>query len=228
VCNDGVGTTKFCCVFDEVQPVDTVEINGTPDADEVLSFTESTFGFAERNLQPWDSDPIEGYIRGNAGGDRIYGSNYAGSDYEDKLYGQPGGDFIFAWGGKDFISAGDNDDECWGGYGDDTIWGGDGNDDLYGEADADKLCDAAGYDHCANNRGNFMDGGSGNDKLWYDEDPNGEEVPCPSILLHDDSTAGTGSSDQCGDYNDYPTTDLPDDCESNMVTVAPVQCEGAN
>ncbi|MEQ1508483.1 MAG: hypothetical protein ABMB14_40000, partial [Myxococcota bacterium] len=99
-----------------------------------------------------------------------------------------------------------------------------GDDAMAGGADNDKLCDASGYGTCATNEGNFMDGGAGDDKLWYNESEN-PNVPCPDIVLDQTSTAGSGT-DQCGDENDYVQGDLPGECDTYL-TIEPTLCEGA-
>lgn len=210
---------KFCCVFDEsTGSIDTVELSGTDDADEALSFTTG-----DRNLQPWDSDHLTGYIRGNEGGDFIYGSDYAGTDYDDKLYGQHGADDIQGLSGKDFLSGGTHDDDLFGGDDNDTLWGGDGDDRLFGSDGNDKLCDASGYTLCATDQGNEMFGGEGDDKLWFNES---EGPDCSAVLISSTSSGDAGTND-CGDHNDYVTGDLPQECDA-YITAVPVACEGAN
>ena len=223
-CFDG---TEFCCVFDDTgDAVTTVELSGTDENDEALSFTHERGTGNERNLQPWDDDDLTCFIRGNAGSDYIYGSNYAGADYDESLYGQVGNDIVQGYAGKDFLSGGNGDDVLNGGGGNDTIWGGDGDDELTGGADDDKLCDASGYNECASVGGNYFNGADGDDKIWYEEseDPN---VPCPGVTMDTTSTAGAGSSDQCGDYSNWTISELPNNCES-YITTRPALCEGAN
>ncbi len=214
-----LNATKFCCAFDEgATDVDSFELNGTDDVD-YLSFTTDSL-----NLQPWDADPLKGYMRANEAGDQLQGSRYGATDYDDNLYGQDGGDVIYGYGGGDFLSGGDGGDELYGDDGNDTLWGGDGDDQLYGQDGVDRLCDASGYDVCATTGGNLMDGGNGEDKLWYNESEN-PNVPCPNILLDDTSTGGLGA-DECGDANDYGTTELPTSCTA--ITTEPAKCEGAS
>ncbi|MEZ4239071.1 MAG: calcium-binding protein [Myxococcota bacterium] len=220
------GAPKFCCVFDDTSDtVTSVELSGTDYDDEALSFVDDFEGTNERNLKPWDDDPIVGYIRGNAGGDLIWGSNYAPVDYNEYLFGQNGSDVINGHAGGDFISGGNHDDALTGAEGNDTIWGGDGDDILSGGDGNDKLCDASGYDFCASSGGNYFDGGPGDDKIWYEESEN-PNVPCPGITMDSSSTAGSGT-DQCGDYSNWTTSELPQLCNS-YITTRPTLCEGAN
>ncbi len=222
----GGAVTKFCCVFDENDgAIDTVGIQGTDDPDEALSFVHNLGGGAEENLQPWDADAIDGFIRGQGGADLILGSNYAGSDYDDNLYGQLGNDAIDGNGGADFLSGGDGADLLDGQDGNDTLWGGDGNDAHEGGAGVDALCDASGYAVCASNQGNHFLGGAGDDRQWFNQSEN-PLVPCPGILLDSTSDAGAGN-DQCGDNNDFTTTQFGLDCQS-FITVVPNRCIGAN
>ena len=217
---------KFCCVFDENDDaIDTVGLKGTDDPDEVLKFTFDLGGANERNLQPWDADPIEGFIRGQNGGDLIWGSNFAGTDYDDNLYGQNGNDIIEGNGGADFLSGGTGADDLSGNLGNDTQWGGDGDDVSQGGGGVDALCDSAGYNTCASNGGNLFSGGDGDDRIWFQQ-PEDPLLPCPGILPDPLSDAGAGT-DQCGDNNDFTNLELPISCDS-LITVVPNRCIGAN
>jgi hypothetical protein len=227
-CFDPLNPIDFCCVFDDdANTITRVELNGTPGADEALTFSYQLYLPDEENLQPWDDDDVTGVIRGNRGADHIYGSNFAQMGYEDILFGQDGNDRMYGLKGRDKLSGGDGADYIEGGANDDTLWGGDGNDELYGMLGNDALCDASGYNYCASDGGNFMDGGGNDDKLWYDESEN-PNVPCPGILLDSSSTAGTQAvRDECGDYSNFdPATELPGNCEA-YITTKPSQCEGA-
>lgn len=109
------GGTYFCCVFDEgATNIDTVELNGVDRAggagNDDLSFQFDVGQPSERNLEPWDGDPITGVIRGNEGTDSIEGSNYAGSDYDESLYGQRGNDIVRGYGGADVCDGGEGND----------------------------------------------------------------------------------------------------------------------
>jgi Ca2+-binding RTX toxin-like protein len=236
------GATQFCCVFDEgATNIDTVELSGvdrTAGNDDLLFTTGS--GATERNLEPWDGDPLTGVMRGNQGSDSLTGSNYSSTDYDDFLYGQigadvisgrAGGDVCEGGDGDDIISGGDGvdtlkggkgDDDLYGEVGNDTIWGGDGNDFLDGGGNDDVLCDSTGFTVCATSGagGNKFVGAQGNDKIWYNET---EGTGCGSVLLDPTSDAGTGT-DTCGDTDDFSTGQLPL-CE-NYSLVEPAKCEG--
>jgi Ca2+-binding RTX toxin-like protein len=218
------GGATFCCVFDEEDTaVDAIELSGTPLRDE-LAFVLDRGLPTERNLESWDGDPLDGYIRAHAGPDLVDGSNRAAPTYTDHLFGNHGPDRIHAWDGADFVSGGDHDDWLYGGDGDDTVWGGDGDDHAYGQNHDDALCDSSGYDACASDGGNWFSGGNGHDELWFDqgEDP---YLACPDVSLDPTSAAGAGDDD-CGDYADFDETQLPQGCEAT-VSRTPDRCEGA-
>lgn len=226
-CLDG-GQTKFCCVFDEgATNITTVTLRGTNSADEVLEF-HYTDGSITENLEPWDSDDIDGYILGLSGNDQIHGSDYDGADYKDHVNGGGGADEILGHDGDDDLWGNSGDDHIQGGLGADKLWGGDGDDTLEGGYGDDALCDATGYDVCATDGEGIMNGGNGDDELWWEEseDP---QVPCPGILL--DLTNSTGGSqsvrDQCGDNSNFDSSELPLNCES-YITVKPTRCDGAH
>lgn len=221
----GAEEVTFCCTIDETGAgIDTVELSGTPYDDEILSFSWSSTLTA--NLKSWDTDHLEGYIRGNAGNDMIYGSNWAGGDYHDNLYGQNDNDLIYGQAGADLLVGGLGNDGCSGGAGNDTLKGGDGDDDLLGDGGDDALCDLTGWVHCASQGGNFMNGGDGDDKLWYNEGENPNQA-CPDVLLSSQSTVGpSGDYDVCGDANDWSETELAPDC-LDFIDEAPAQCEGS-
>jgi Ca2+-binding RTX toxin-like protein len=187
---------RFCCVFDEGSTnVDTINLIGTDYGDEILSFNfAAAGGHAEANLQPWDSDAIHGDIQGLEGGDYIVGSNYAPTGYDEDLMGNRGADEIYGLAGGDFLK------------------GGDGDDYLDG-----------GYQACASNLGNTLDGGAGDDKLWYNQSEN-PNVPCPSILA---SYLPGADTDSCGDANDWTIAQMGGFCEA-YITIVPAKCDGAN
>jgi len=223
----GSGGTKFCCVFDEAATaIDTVSLKGTNNGDEGLSFTYDLGGANERNLQPWDEDPIDAFIQARGGGDVIDGSNYGGLDYDEQLHGGGSGDVIHGHDGGEHIICGDGDDEAYGDGGNDTLWGGDDYDYLDGGGGADKICDATGFDYQSpGSYGAYMLGGTGDDKLWYTQ---GSTWTTP--LLHPSSDAGAQSvTDACGDDNllNWPS-EYPAGCDNFTITVEPTQCVGQN
>ena len=77
-------------------------------------------------------------INGNAGNDRIIGSEFDdaihGGIGNDTINGGAGADDIFGEDGNDSVSGGQGDDDIFGGNGNDSLKGDDGNDDVEGEA----------------------------------------------------------------------------------------------
>jgi Ca2+-binding RTX toxin-like protein len=237
------GATAFCCVYDEgATNIDTVELNGVDQSggnDDLAFFFTS--GGVERNLQPWDSDPITGIIRGNQGADSILGSNYAGTDYDDVLYGQvgadtmdgqdgadvcdggDGADIILGGDGPDHLKGGKGDDELYGEVGNDTEWGGDGDDLLDGGGNNDVLCDTTGITVCASSQGNKFLGDQGDDKIWYVELTG---TGCGAIIMDSTSSGGTGT-DSSGRTDDFSSSDLGTNMES-FTNVEPAKCEDQN
>ena len=134
---------SFCCAHTEQQAPDKVyhvELLGTPEWD-ILSFHHAA---TASNLRPARSHDLTGSIFGNENGieiigELITGSNYAGDDYRDFLYGEGGEDTINGMADGDWIEGGDHDDTISGGTGADVIYGGDGNDTCAGDAGNDKL-----------------------------------------------------------------------------------------
>ena len=234
-CGNGV---KYCCVFDEgatnISPVELNGVDGSTTSD-LLTFMDHSM------LRSWDGDPIQGIQRGNQGADTLIGSSEDdAATYTETLYGQQGGDWIYGHSGGDTLEGGDGGDELFGDLGPDTLrggkghdllfgeegndvlWGGDGNDDLDGGPHDDTLCDATGFTTCASLHGNYMTGGTGNDKLWYVEL---DGVDCPELLLDPASTGDLGV-DQCGDLDNFASTELPQSC--TPITEMPPACTGQN
>ncbi|WP_411840559.1 calcium-binding protein [Paracoccus sp. ME4] len=83
--------------------------------------------------------------------------NVAGTDRQDKIFGNHLDNVIKAKGGADIVYSRDGNDVVHGGTGDDSLLGGVGNDTLFGGFDNDKLIGGTGNDR--------VFGGSGNDKL---------------------------------------------------------------
>ncbi len=236
------GATKFCCVFDEgATNIDTVELNGVDGPADDLLFTSDTGSGSERNLEPWDADPITGVMRGNQGADSLTGSNYAGTDYDDTLYGQIGADTISGLAGGDYCDGGDGDDiiqggdgadhlrggegddETYGQVGNDKVWGGDGDDLLDGGGNDDVLCDTTGITVCASSGGNKFLGDQGDDKIWYVELAG---TGCGAIVMDPNSSGGTGT-DSSGSTDDFATGDLGLSMES-FTNIEPAKCEDQN
>ena len=118
----------------------------------------------------WRVRFIGGFITGDDGDDRIYGSAF-----RDSLFGGADDDIIDAGAGDDDVHGGDGNDIITGGAGDDTLEGdggedfldgGAGNDILEGGAGDDRLYGGAGIDRLQGDGDNDMlDGGAGNDIL---------------------------------------------------------------
>lgn len=80
-------------------------------------------------------------IRGDAGNNRLAGTNSA-----DSIYGFGGDDLLFGRGSADHLLGGTGRDRLYGGTGDDRLEGGAGNDLLHGGAGSDRLDGGAGVD----------------------------------------------------------------------------------
>jgi len=119
-------------------------------------------------------------LRGGAGNDVIYGANNSdklygeadddlmvGYDGDDELYGGDGRDELSGGSGRDFLDGGEGNDELIGGFGADVLYGGAGDDALSGDAVYQTGVNwyPAGLDE-SRMSGDFLDGGSGRDKLW--------------------------------------------------------------
>jgi hypothetical protein len=212
-----VGGGDFCCTFDESSVTTVIKLAGTDYDDEPLAFVWDLGGGGQLNLYPWDSDDIEGIIRGRAGADVIYGSDHGDPDLEERLFGNAGGDDIRGHGGADWLYGGTQDDVMQGGDGADIMVGGDGDDEQYGGEGADTICDTTGESFCASPYGNLMDGGAGADVLWYNQEPT-----CLDKYLSGSSTGG-GGDDECGDDDDWIYTEMPGSCE-DYLTAEPTAC----
>ena len=102
---------------------------------------------------------------GDAQGDVLIEiENLAGSEYDDRLWGDDEANELRGLGGDDWLKGYGGADTLLGGNGQDTLIGGDGNDSLRGEAGNDNLNGGAGTD--------TMVGGFGSDTYavdhWWD------------------------------------------------------------
>lgn len=108
-------------------------------------------------------------LSGDADNDDLYGGagadNLSGGSGEDDLYGGEGNDYLDAGDGHDTAFGGDGNDWLEGRDGHDVLRGGNGTDRLYGGRGDDIL---SGGGDAANNRGDFLDGGAGNDTYLYE------------------------------------------------------------
>jgi hypothetical protein len=232
-----VDNTRFCCAIDEdaTDKVLTLELKGTETCDWLnLSWDDGSGGSPEENLEPASGQFLGGHVYGRDSGagngqpnfncqtqDYIFGSDYVGSDYRDKLFGEKGVDEIHGLGDRDFIDAGPGDDYVEGDMGNDVIVGGCGADTLKGEAGNDTICDTNGVNliaipecSCNSNYDDLMDGGDGKDSLWYADTPT-----CGSGALDIASTCGAHEEDIFGDTTHWsqPTacevfSSVPADC----------------
>lgn len=100
-------------------------------------------------------------IWGDAGGNRLFGldgqDTLRGLDGDDVLDGGAGSDVLEGGIGADNLAGGDGFDSLYGGDGDDILAGGGDDDSLYGDNGDDQLIDTDGD--------NWLDGGEGNDVL---------------------------------------------------------------
>lgn len=105
-------------------------------------------------------DLIYGGVGGEVHGD-VYVAieNVIGSNYNDDLTGDFGGNAIYGGDGDDWLSGRDGADRLEGGAGSDSLWGGSGNDILLGGDGDDLLVGGWGTDH--------MDGGDGVDTISF-------------------------------------------------------------
>jgi Ca2+-binding RTX toxin-like protein len=83
---------------------------------------------------------------GDAQGDKLYQiTDLIGSDFNDFLTGDAGGNWLFGGDGKDLLAGGNGNDWLTAGEGADTLLGEAGNDLLEGGAGADTLYGGAGF-----------------------------------------------------------------------------------
>ncbi|WP_308517426.1 FG-GAP-like repeat-containing protein [Sphingomonas flavescens] len=116
-------------------------------------------------------------IDGGDGIDSLYGDDmFAGSaDGNDILRGGAGADNLHGGGGNDDLDGGADRDSLEGGLGADHLDGGDGDDSLNGylgstnqdDYATDVLLGGAGDDSLAAQTGDIVDGGIGNDTLYF-------------------------------------------------------------
>ena len=100
----------------------------------------------------------------------------AGTDQNNKLYGDYDNDLIIGFDGHDKLYGRAGDDDLYGGAGKDHLWGGKGDDHLYGGEDKDHLYGGKGHDHLYGGDGkdklygqkgnDYLDGGEGHDHLF--------------------------------------------------------------
>ena len=102
-----------------------------------------------------------------------------------KIYAGGGNDTLYGAGGRDFLAGGDGNDKIYGGRGSDNLFGDSGNDMLFGGLGHDQLYGGAGDDilfsfenpqtyysvasvaDAVLDDGGFMNGGTGNDTLYF-------------------------------------------------------------
>ena len=122
-------------------------------------------------------------LRGGDGNDTVLGGNdndtISGGAGDDVLSGQQGFDSIFGGDGNDTVRGGGGPDTAYGGHGDDRIEGNGGEDRLFGDEGMDTLIGNDGDDNLFDysrfdgeeTRPNtsVMDGGAGNDTLWFED-----------------------------------------------------------
>jgi len=120
-------------------------------------------------------------IRGGNGGDTVHGGNgddwitergdfgtgYAITTGNDRLFGNGGDDRIYGYTGNDRLFGGAGDDELYGGIGNDRLFGGAGNDRLKGEDGENVLVGGAGDDSLQSNGSDRLTGGAGSDTFVF-------------------------------------------------------------
>ncbi|MEM1019186.1 MAG: calcium-binding protein [Pseudomonadota bacterium] len=89
-----------------------------------------------------------------------------GTEFNDRIKGGNGSDFIDGNGGNDTLRGGNNGDHLKGGNGNDTLFGDNGSDKLLGGNDGDMLFGGRGDDELFGENGSDrLDGGTGSDTL---------------------------------------------------------------
>jgi Ca2+-binding RTX toxin-like protein len=104
--------------------------------------------------------------------------------------------------------------------GNDLLKGGEGDDEMYGGGDADLVCDFVGDLVCATDQAQILNGGAGNDTIFYENDVGGV---CEDRRIDPTSTAD-GGNDTCGDTDDWAANELPLSCD-NGTGALPVGCQ---
>jgi Ca2+-binding RTX toxin-like protein len=197
-CDDGVTVDDWCCVIDD-DPTTTditgVKITGSS-ADDVLSFHELTTG---DRIKPHRTAGLGGHIYGAAGDDTILGSPYAGSGYDEGLYGDDGVDTLVGQDGAEYMQGGAGADSLSGGLGNDRMHGGDGVDTLYGGQGNDAYCDTS-EDSLGVCTANLFDEGANfsDDIFWLDDSGS-----CPVAGDLDSMSDAYGGTDRCGDSDTF-------------------------
>lgn len=158
------------------------------------------------------------YLFGRRGDDSLLGT-----ERSEFIFGRKGNDELFGNGGKDWLFGGRGNDELFGGEGNDRLYGGRGNDLLDGGAGNDKVFggrgdDIAVYrvaenaDNSACGRGDFYDGGKGDDvlRLVLTEDELADAAVQADIeafrVFLDDNPGGCGRNGEVFKFTSFNLT----------------------
>jgi RTX calcium-binding nonapeptide repeat (4 copies) len=208
---DATTEEHFYCKWDG-DDYDTITLVGTSFHDKLFFHHTQN---SEFDLQEHSGvGNVDGEILGLSADDDVHGSRHVSGDYQDWLYGGPGGDTI--WGHEDA-------DRLFSGAGDDTIWAGPGNDVINLEGGNNEVSGEDGDDTVQGGPGrDFVHGGDGADVLYGHEGDDaicgGEGVDTLDGGAHTDVLyAGVSSESQDGG----PGTD-----ECQGWPSGPVNCEG--
>ena len=242
---DSTGS-DFCCQLAPNNLTDTtVDVVGGDGNDRIDLFY---FDFGTRTfylLEPVTAASMAVSVLGGEGGDSIFGSDYAGSDYSEELEGGFGNDTIDGRAGDDFLNGaegndtlrgGDGDDFILGGGEDDDINGGSGNDDIYGdgtthwtEPGSDTIDGNGGDDFiCSGGVSSptieVLSGGSGNDTIWAEPDrfpPFTPPAMPPWTQGYFAEIDGNSGADECSDRRFFPGPPGSSEVNCTLITVDP-------
>jgi Ca2+-binding RTX toxin-like protein len=149
-------------------------------------------------------DPREGFFRGTANADKIYGHDGNNDDF----YGMAGNDTIWGFIGNDVLHGGADNDTLYGGLDSDKLYGDAGNDNLYGEDGTDLLVGGAGADR--------VDGGNGIDTASYAGSTTGVTVDL--TLATAQISAGDASGDVLANIENLQGSNFNDTLTGNFST----------
>ncbi len=189
---------------------DTVEIEGSDAADEIVLDHNGAPGGGAGDMSLWDGTPLiqsdgDVIVVDGAGGDDVIetgdGAAYAfGGAGNDQITVGDGATAAFGGDGNDTLIGGSSDSYLDGGAGNDVIQGGDGNEVLKGgvhrgdtgESDDDVIDGGAGDDRISGGEGaDLLSGGAGDDVI----DHNGRATENDGAERHEFSWHLDGDAD---------------------------------
>lgn len=158
------------------------------------------------------------YLFGRRGDDSLVGTNRSeviiGRRGNDELFGNGGKDWLFGGKGKDELFGGDGNDKLYGGKGSDLLDGGAGNDKVFGGRGDDiavyRVAENANNSACG--RGDFYDGGKGDDvlRLVLTEDELADAAVQADIeafrVFLDDNPGGCGRNGEVFKFTSFNLT----------------------